>query len=186
MKINLNHLKAVSIMASHEKALYYLNGVCLVVAENGFNLVATNGYALVVYGDADIRQTFPDGQKAIIPREFIDKIKPHKHNPMGELSIEGTRVKIEHDGKIMTSELIDETFPDIVQVIPIALKATECIGFCGQALVCFAKVAKLMGDKNQRLKFDFTDGPAVIRPLGRYNWYGVLAPVKQVKKGKIS
>ncbi len=108
---------------STEETRYYLNGIYLHAAddEGGAMLraVATDGHRL-----ARVQIPMPDGGEGmpgvIVPRKAIGELRKlidETTDPV-EIALSDTRVRITFDDAVLTSKLIDGTFPDYQRVIP--------------------------------------------------------------------
>lgn len=110
---------------STEETRYYLNGIFLHVAEeNGSSVLkaaATDGHRLarVTLARPDGAADMPD---IIIPRKCVGEVrKLLDENDDGNVSIDLSASKIRFtfgSGAVLTSKLIDGTFPDYTRVIP--------------------------------------------------------------------
>ena len=108
---------------SNEETRYYLNGIYLHVADQAgtpvLRAVATDGHRL-----ARFELPAPDGAKGmpgvIVPRKTVAEIQRLVENPEGEVSVElsSSKVRVSFGQAILTSKLIDGTFPDYNRVIP--------------------------------------------------------------------
>jgi len=108
---------------STEETRYYLNGIYLHVAntEDGATLraVATDGHRL-----AQVEQDVPDGAAGmpgiIIPRKTVGEIRKLIDEVDGAVSVSlsETKIRFQFGGAVITSKLIDGTFPDYSRVIP--------------------------------------------------------------------
>jgi len=108
---------------STEETRYYLNGIYLHVAnsEDGQRLraVATDGHRL-----AQVEQDVPDGAAGmpgiIIPRKTVGEVRKLIDEFEGNVnvSLSDTKIRFAFDGAVITSKLIDGTFPDYSRVIP--------------------------------------------------------------------
>jgi len=108
---------------STEETRYYLNGIYLHVAntESGARLraVATDGHRL-----AQVEQDVPDGAVGmpgiIIPRKTVAEVRKLIDELDGTVSValSETKIRFAFDGAVITSKLIDGTFPDYSRVIP--------------------------------------------------------------------
>lgn len=108
---------------STEETRYYLNGIYLHVAnaEDGDRLraVATDGHRL-----AQVEQDVPEGAVGmpgvIIPRKTVGEVRKLVDEFEGNISmaLSDTKVRFAFDGAVITSKLIDGTFPDYSRVIP--------------------------------------------------------------------
>ncbi|HEY0292290.1 MAG TPA: DNA polymerase III subunit beta [Hansschlegelia sp.] len=108
---------------SNEETRYYLNGIYLHVAESGgvsvLRAVATDGHRL-----ARIEIPAPAGAKGmpgvIVPRKTVAEIQRLVEDPEGEVTVElsPSKIRIALGAAVLTSKLIDGTFPDYNRVIP--------------------------------------------------------------------
>lgn len=108
---------------STEETRYYLNGIYLHVAEDEegslLRAVATDGHRL-----AQVEQSLPDGADGmpgiIIPRKTVSEIRRLIDEIDGgvEISLSETKICFSFAGTLLTSKLIDGTFPDYSRVIP--------------------------------------------------------------------
>jgi len=108
---------------STEETRYYLNGIYLhATTANKIDVlraVATDGHRL-----ARLEMPAPQGAKGIpgiiIPRKTIQEIRKlldEVTSPV-EISISETKIRFAFDQVVLTSKLIDGTFPDYEKVIP--------------------------------------------------------------------
>jgi DNA polymerase-3 subunit beta len=105
---------------STEETRYYLNGIYFHKAEDG-NLcaVATDGHRLAL-----TRQSLPSGASqmpsVILPRKAVSELRKLLDDHDGDVSIglSETRAKFGFGAVLLTSKLIDGTFPDYTRVIP--------------------------------------------------------------------
>jgi DNA polymerase III subunit beta len=110
---------------STEETRYYLNGIYLHTAGAGKGLmlraVATDGHRL-----AQFELPAPPGAEGmpgiIVPRKTVGEVQRLIDNGEGEIAVELSQSKIRFTfgGVVLTSKLIDGTFPDYSRVIPLA------------------------------------------------------------------
>ena len=110
---------------STEETRYYLNGIFLHVADDGGTAVlkaaATDGHRL-----ARVTVPRPAGAEAmpdvIVPRKCIGELRKLLDEVDGSVgvSLSGTKIRFDLGSAILTSKLIDGTFPDYSRVIPTA------------------------------------------------------------------
>lgn len=108
---------------STEETRYYLNGIYFHVvgegAEARLRAVATDGHRL-----AKAEIAAPQGSSGmpgiIIPRKTVGEIQKLLEVPDAEvaLSLSDTKIRLETGALVLTSKLIDGTFPDYERVIP--------------------------------------------------------------------
>jgi len=108
---------------STEETRYYLNGIYLHAAEQDgqpvLRAVATDGHRL-----ASCDTALPDGADTmpgvIVPRKTVQELHKLIEETEAEIRISMSEAKIQFsfDGVVLTSKLIDGTFPDYERVIP--------------------------------------------------------------------
>ena len=110
---------------STEETRYYLNGIFLHVAtDNGaavLKAAATDGHRLarVTVAQPEGANGMPD---VIVPRKCIGELRKLLDEVDGSVgvSLSGTKIRFDLGQAILTSKLIDGTFPDYSRVIPTA------------------------------------------------------------------
>jgi DNA polymerase-3 subunit beta len=106
---------------STEETRYYLMGIFLHVADDQLKAAATDGHRL-----ARVTVPKPDGADGmpdvIIPRKCIAELRKLLDEVEGtvEVSLSPTKVRFGLGSAVLTSKLIDGTFPDYNRVIPTA------------------------------------------------------------------
>jgi DNA polymerase-3 subunit beta len=104
---------------STEETRYYLNGIFLHVAGETLKAAATDGHRL-----ARVTVARPDGAEAmpdvIVPRKCIAELRKLLDDVDGSVgvSLSGSKIRFDLGAAILTSKLIDGTFPDYSRVIP--------------------------------------------------------------------
>jgi len=108
---------------STEETRYYLNGIYLHAVESGktkaLRAVATDGHRL-----AQVDHELPNGASGmpgiIVPRKTVLELQKLLEGETGPISlgVSETKIRFEFSGVILTSKLIDGTFPDYGRVIP--------------------------------------------------------------------
>jgi DNA polymerase-3 subunit beta len=108
---------------STEETRYYLNGIYLHAGRSGdvpvLRAVATDGHRL-----ARVQLPLPDGAAempaVIVPRKAVTEIRKLLDDVDGDVSfsLSDTRLRIAFDDIVLTTKLIDGTFPDYERVIP--------------------------------------------------------------------
>jgi DNA polymerase-3 subunit beta len=109
---------------STEETRYYLNGIYLHTAGTGNNMllraVATDGHRL-----AQVELPAPAGAEGmpgvIVPRKTVNEVQRLIEDVNGEVAVELSQAKIRFTlgSVVLTSKLIDGTFPDYGRVIPV-------------------------------------------------------------------
>jgi DNA polymerase-3 subunit beta len=108
---------------STEETRYYLNGIYLHAAAtpkgDALRAVATDGHRL-----ARVEVTLPEGAAGIpgviVPRKAVAEVRKLIEETDGEItvSLSDTKIKFAFGDAVLTSKLIDGTFPDYERVIP--------------------------------------------------------------------
>jgi len=104
---------------SSEETRYYLMGIFLHVADDQLKAAATDGHRL-----ARITLPKPDGADGmpdvIIPRKCVTELRKLLDELEGtvEVSLSATKIRFGLGNAVLTSKLIDGTFPDYNRVIP--------------------------------------------------------------------
>jgi DNA polymerase III subunit beta len=107
---------------STEETRYYLNGIFLHVSDDGqpvLKAAATDGHRL-----ARVTVPRPDGADGmpdvIVPRKCVGELRKLLDEVEGtvEVSLSATKIRFGLGTAVLTSKLIDGTFPDYSRVIP--------------------------------------------------------------------
>lgn len=151
---------------SKEETRYYLNGIYLHTIENGNRrtivTAATDGHRLY-------RQEFemPFGADqmpgVIIPRKACDilyKLLKGKNQPETvTISVNDTKIRIAYDDIVITSKLVDGTFPDYARVVP--QRNSKPAKVSAKAMIEAAESVSLVsGEKSRAVKLSFDEGHA--------------------------
>ncbi len=106
---------------STEETRYYLNGIYLHVIDGELKAAATDGHRL-----ARVTVERPDGAEnmpgVIIPRKCVAELRKLLDEVDGtvEVSLSESKIRFGLGNAVLTSKLIDGTFPDYTRVIPTA------------------------------------------------------------------
>lgn len=114
-------LDTVDFAISSEETRYYLNGIHWHIVSGDkpvFNAVATDGHRLAKFG-----MPVPDGADGmpsiIIPKHTVDLIgKILEDGKKLTVRVEAHRLRLEASDAMLTSKLIDGSFPDYQRVVP--------------------------------------------------------------------
>ncbi len=108
---------------STEETRYYLNGIFLHATETEgtqvLRAVATDGHRL-----ARVEEPLPEGAAAmpgvIVPRKTVNELRKLLDEVTGsvDIGLSDTRIQFHLDNVLLTSKLIDGTFPEYDRVIP--------------------------------------------------------------------
>ena len=104
---------------STEETRYYLNGIFMHVADDVLKAAATDGHRLarVTIARPDGAEGMPD---VIIPRKCVGDLRKLLDEVEGdvEVSLSASKIRFDLGYSVLTSKLIDGTFPDYNRVIP--------------------------------------------------------------------
>jgi len=108
---------------STEETRYYLNGIFLHVSDDELKAAATDGHRLARYTLArpDGAEGMPD---VIVPRKCVAELRKLLEEALDsnvEIDLSASKIRFTlggENGVVLTSKLIDGTFPDYSRVIP--------------------------------------------------------------------
>ncbi|MDJ0948796.1 MAG: DNA polymerase III subunit beta [Alphaproteobacteria bacterium] len=151
---------------STEETRYYLNGIYLHAAEgegqHTLRAVATDGHRL-----ARIEMPLPQGAEGmpgvIVPRKTVAELAKliDEVTEEIEIALSDSKIRFTFDGGVLTSKLIDGTFPDYTRVIPDAndkVLEVDCRDF-SQAV---DRVSTISTEKSRAVKLALDDGSLVL------------------------
>ncbi|MGQ9365501.1 DNA polymerase III subunit beta [Azospirillum sp. ST 5-10] len=151
---------------STEETRYYLNGIYLhaATARDGggevpvLRAVATDGHRL-----ARVEMPLPDGGEGIpgviVPRKTVGEVRKLIDEAADriEVSLSENKIRFSFDSIVMTSKLIDGTFPDYERVIPVGNdKVMEVDAKLFAAAV--DRVATISTEKSRAVKLSLAKG----------------------------
>jgi DNA polymerase-3 subunit beta len=147
---------------STEETRYYLNGIYLHAATSGgkpmLRAVATDGHRL-----AQAELPLPPGAKdmpgVIVPRKTVSELAKLVEDGDGEVRVElsPSKIRVSTSRVVLTSKLIDGTFPDYERVIPQGNdKKMEVDNHTFAEAV--DRVSTLSSDKSRAVKLSMQDG----------------------------
>jgi len=148
----------VSFAISTEETRFYLCGIYLTGAGGKLTAVATDGHRLSRNEVAE-----PDGSP---PLDFAGIIVPRKMVglvPKGEVavSLSNTKIRLVTADAVITSKLIDGTFPDYQRVIPTG--NDKLISFSSPEMRQAAdRVSVVSSERGRAVKFTFAPGQATL------------------------
>lgn len=151
---------------SNEETRYYLNGIFLHAAKQGDNAtlraVATDGHRL-----ARVEKPSPDGAQSmpsvIVPRKTVGEVRKLLEEAQDEIGIElsESKIRFAFKGAMLTSKLIDGTFPEYERAIP--SNNDKVLDVDTVALTAAAdRVATISSDKARTIKFSLSPGHLVL------------------------
>lgn len=141
---------------STEETRYYLNGIYFHTAENMLRAVATDGHRLAL-----AEMPVPAGASGlpgiIIPRKTITELRRLIDGADGnvELSVSDAKIRFTLGTAVLTSKLIDGSFPDYDRVIP---KTNDKQLTMDNKVFASAvdRVATISADKSRAIKLSLT------------------------------
>ena len=155
-----------SFAMSLEETRYYLNGIYLHAVKDStvdkLRTVSTDGHRL-----SRVDMTMPEGVKeipgVIIPRKTIMEIRKllEDHTDNINLSLSDNKIQISFSNVVLTSKLLDGTFPDYSRVIP--EQNDKTITISNQLLSeAVDRVSTVSTDKTRAIKININKGNLVV------------------------
>ena len=151
---------------STEETRYYLNGIYFHTVEDEGELklraVATDGHRL-----AQAQTTAPDGSAGmpgiIVPRKAVAEVQKLLEEPDASVTVElsETKIRFTVNQVVMTSKLIDGTFPDYNRVIPSG-NDKELVLDRATFASAVDRVSTISSDRGRAVKLSLTDGQLVL------------------------
>lgn len=151
---------------STEETRYYLNGIYLHSAErNGvpvLRAVATDGHRL-----ASVEVPLPDGAAGmpgvIVPRKTVTEVRKLIDESAADVdvSLSKSMIRFESGGAVLTSKLIDGTFPDYQRVIPVGNDKQLDVN-CHSFTDAVDRVSAISSEKSRAVKLAVADGALVL------------------------
>jgi len=149
---------------STEETRYYLNGIYMHPKDDGDNgpvirAVATDGHRL-----ARVEVPMPDGAASmpgvIVPRKAVAEVRKLLDSAGDDpiaVSLSESKVRVSVDGVVLTSKLIDGTFPDYERVVP-ANNDKELDIECSSFSEAVDRVSTISSEKSRAVKMSVQDG----------------------------
>ncbi len=140
---------------SMEETRYYLNGIYFHVSQDGEALlkaVATDGHRL-----ARAQAPMPEGAAAmpgvIVPRKTVLELRKLVDEFEGTVAValSDTKIRFAFDSAVLTSKLIDGTFPDYERVIPTG-NDKRLVVDCDAFAESVDRVATISSEKSRSVK----------------------------------
>jgi DNA polymerase-3 subunit beta len=151
---------------STEETRYYLNGIYFHTVEDGgevmLRAVATDGHRL-----AQAQTAAPDGSQGmpgiIVPRKAVAELQKLLEEPDTSVTIElsDTKIRFTMNQVVMTSKLIDGTFPDYNRVIPSA-NDKQLVVDRATFSSAVDRVSTISSDRGRAVKLSLSDGRLVL------------------------
>jgi DNA polymerase III subunit beta len=147
---------------STEETRYYLNGIFMHVSTSGgapvLRAVATDGHRL-----ARVEMMLPDGAAGmpgvIVPRKTVTELRKLIEETDQEVAIalSDTKVRFTFGDAVLTSKLIDGTFPDYDRVIPTANDKVLEVN-CKEFAEAVDRVSTISTEKSRAVKLSVDRG----------------------------
>lgn len=151
---------------STEETRYYLNGIYLHCVNDGgkkmLRAVATDGHRL-----AQAQTEAPDGADGmpgiIVPRKAVGEVQKLLEDPDASVTVElsDTKIRFSVAQVVLTSKLIDGTFPDYNRVIP-ADNDKELVLDRASFAAAVDRVSTIASDRGRAVKLSLSDGQLVL------------------------
>lgn len=145
---------------STEETRYYLNGIYLHVAEQGekkhLRAVATDGHRL-----ARVESDLPFGAEnmpgVIVPRKTIAELRKLLDDDSAsiDVALSETRIQFKIGSVLLTSKLVDGTFPDYERVIPRANDRVLRLS-CPELAAAVGRVSAISQERSRPVKMKMT------------------------------
>ena len=151
---------------SSEETRYYLTGIYLHAAKRNatpvLRAVATDGHRL-----ASVEVPLPQGASGmpgvIVPRKTVTEVRKLIDETAAEVAIalSETKIRFSFDDAVLTSKLIDGTFPDYERVIPTGndkVLEVDCKAFAAAV----DRVSAISSEKSRSVKLALSDATLVL------------------------
>ncbi|MCH8926637.1 MAG: DNA polymerase III subunit beta [Proteobacteria bacterium] len=147
---------------STEETRYYLNGIYLHAAKTDdldvLRAVATDGHRL-----ARFEMPLPDGASdmpgVIVPRKTVGELRKlvdETDQPV-DVALSDTKIRFSFDATVLSSKLIDGTFPDYQRVIPVGNDKIVKVN-CRDFADAVDRVSTISSEKSRAVKLVIEDG----------------------------
>ena len=149
---------------STEETRYYLNGIYLHAAESDglqvLRAVATDGHRLARY-EMPLPEAATGMPGVIVPRKTVNELRKLIEDGDGDIDVglSDTRIEFTFGGSVLTSKLIDGTFPDYQRVIPTGNDKVLEIN-CREFAEAVDRVSTISTEKSRAVKM-IVDGDAL-------------------------
>jgi len=147
---------------STEETRYYLNGIYLHTCEGDKGLklraVATDGHRLALY-----EMAAPSGIEGmpgvIVPRKTVGEMYKLVDDVSGDvrISVSETKIRFTLDEMVLTSKLIDGTFPDYQRVIPSGNNRIMTVN-AKELIAAADRVSTVSSEKSRAVKMALDEG----------------------------
>ena len=147
---------------STEETRYYLNGIYLHATQgqspNMLRGVATDGHRLARF-EVDLPDGAVEMPGVIVPRKAVNELRKliDEIESGVEVALSDTRIRFAFGSTVLTSKLIDGTFPDYERVIPVGNDKHMAVT-CKDFAKAVDRVATISTEKSRAIKLSVEDG----------------------------
>ena len=158
---------------STEETRYYLNGIYLHAAATEnlpvLRAVATDGHRLARF-EMPLPETASNMPGVIVPRKTVTELRKllDESESAVDISLSETRICFAFDTTVLTSKLIDGTFPDYERVIPVGNDKVLTVD-CGSFASAVDRVSTISTEKSRAVKMALKDGSMVLSATSAEN-----------------
>jgi len=158
-----NMFEKVSFAISTEETRYYLNGVYFHVhGDSTLRAVATDGHRLSTQ-DIELPDGVEDAFGVIVPRRTVAEVQRLAAEAQEDIrvSLSAGKIRFEFADVVLTSKLIDGTFPDYGRVIPQNNNRIAKVER-SDLQAALERVATISGERGKAVKFAFSSGKLLL------------------------
>lgn len=150
---------------SNEETRYYLNGVYMHIAERDgksqLRAVATDGHRLARI-DMDCPEEAQGMAGVIIPRKTVGELRKLLETDQKiAVSISETKLRFATPDVVLTSKVIDGTFPDYTRVVPLSNNRKLEVD-AKELSVAVDRVATVSSERSRAVKFTLSEDRLVL------------------------
>lgn len=149
----------VAFAISTEETRYYLNGIYFhVEGDSALRAVATDGHRLATR-DIDIPDGVQDSFGIIVPRKTVSEVLRLAGEVDGDITIalSNSKIRFSVENTVLTSKLIDGTFPDYKRVIPQNNNRIATVD-AAELKAAIERVSTVASERGKAVKFTFSEG----------------------------
>jgi len=160
---------------STEETRYYLNGIYLHAARAAdrqvLRGVATDGHRLAQF-EVDLPEGAEGMPGVIVPRKTVNELRKliDETETGVELALSETRIRFAFDSTVLTSKLIDGTFPDYERVIPSGNDKHMTVD-CKSFAAAVDRVSTISTEKSRAVKLSLADGTLTLSATSPENGF---------------
>ena len=147
---------------STEETRYYLNGIYLHAAKTNdldvLRAVATDGHRLARF-EMPLPTGASDMPGVIVPRKTVNELHKllEETDKSVDVSLSETKIRFSFDATVLTSKLIDGTFPDYERVIPAGNDKIVKVD-CRDFKEAVDRVSTISSEKSRAVKLVISEG----------------------------